>query len=93
MRFAQRYYLRLQRRERIAQCIDVAAQGRRGIGGGITGGGLELSQLLVMVVRFGGEHGGAETQRTDHQGLKVLNLHGAISRVEKGVSGGGKRRA
>ncbi|MNT27414.1 hypothetical protein D3C72_1630420 [compost metagenome] len=93
MRFAQRYYLRLQRRELAVQSVDVATQGRHGIGRGIVGSGLELGQLLVMVVRFGGKHGGAEAQRTDHQGLKMLNLHGAISRGEKGGSGGGKRRA
>lgn len=92
LRLAQRHDLRLQRREPGTQCIDIAAQGRRWIGWSIAGRSLKLGQLLVMVVRFGGEYGGAQAQGTDHQGLKVEDLHGVSSRVEKGGAGDGTRR-
>ncbi|MNP49770.1 hypothetical protein D3C76_1439780 [compost metagenome] len=93
LRLAQRDYLRLQRRELGGQSIDIAAQGWRWIRRGITGRGLKFGQLLVMVVRFGGEHRSAQAQGTDHQGLKMEDLHGVSSRVEKGAAGDGTRRA
>ncbi|MNJ51131.1 hypothetical protein D3C77_464280 [compost metagenome] len=93
LRLAQRHDLRLQRRESVTQSIDIAAQGGRWIRRGIAGRSLKLGQLLVMVVRFGGEHRGAQAQGTDHQGLKMEDLHGVISSVEKGGAGGGTRRA
>ncbi|MNE56334.1 hypothetical protein D3C80_1512340 [compost metagenome] len=92
MRLAQRHDLRLQRRESVTQSIDIAAQGGRWIRRGIAGRSLKLGQLLVMVVRFGGEHRGAQAQGTDHQGLKMEDLHGVSSRVEKGGAGDGTRR-
>ncbi|MNV64880.1 hypothetical protein D3C71_1575420 [compost metagenome] len=90
---AQRRHLWLQCREGIAERIDVAPQGGRRVGGGTAGCGLELGQLLVLVVRFGSQHGGAQAQGADHQGLKVVDLHGAISSVEKGGLDCGERRA
>ncbi|MNN13921.1 hypothetical protein D3C81_1269680 [compost metagenome] len=93
LRLAQRHDLRLQRREPVGQRIDIAAQGRRWIGWSIAGISLKLGQLLMMVVGFGGEHGGAQAQGTDHQRLKMEDLHGAISSVEHGGAGDGTRRA
>ena len=89
----QRHDLRLQGCEPFGQRIDIAAQGGRWVGRGVAGRSLKLGQLLMMVVRFGGEHRGAQAQGTDHQGLKVEDLHGAISSIEKGVAGDGTRRA
>ena len=93
LRLAPRHDRRLQRCEPGTQCTDIAAQGRRWIGWSIAGVSLKLGQLLMMVVGFSGEHGGAQAQGTDHQGLKMEDLHGAISRVEKGGAGDGTRRA
>ncbi|MCY1448639.1 hypothetical protein D9M71_653270 [compost metagenome] len=92
LRVAQCRHLRLQCCEGIAERIDVAPQGGRRVGGGSAGCGLELGQLLVLVVRFGSHHGGAQAQAADQQGLKAVDLHGAISDVESGGWGWGERR-